>query len=304
MIADMQRVIPASTAFRWIDLESPTQSELEALFTEHKINPLAVQDVLEPEHLPKFEDLDGVYFLILRVYDLDCAADSATAEELTRKIAFLVREGLLITVHRAPLPFLERFIDEIKSKSPSGKTAYSILIEICTRAISTLEKPLEMAERGLERLEAQVARDEILPNSLLEFHLIRRRLSAFKHLLWHTSTGLQRLSLPKGSTQGLLTHLRETVDRLLFFSDELLEDATSLMNLMFSLSSQKTSEVMRVLTVFSVFFMPLTFIVGIYGMNFENQPEFRWIYGYPFVWGVMGFVTIGIAVWFKKKGWL
>jgi magnesium transporter len=82
------------------------------------------------------------------------------------------------------------------------------------------------------------------------------------------------------------------------------ENIQQLLNVYFSASSQRTNETMRILTIFSVFFMPLTFIVGIYGMNFEFMPELRWKMGYPGVLFVMVVVTTFIYVWFKKKGWL
>ncbi len=71
-----------------------------------------------------------------------------------------------------------------------------------------------------------------------------------------------------------------------------------------SLASQKTNEVMRVLTVFSVFFMPLTFIVGVYGMNFEFMPELKYPFAYWIVWAAMILITIGVFFWFRKKRWL
>jgi magnesium transporter len=77
-----------------------------------------------------------------------------------------------------------------------------------------------------------------------------------------------------------------------------------LFNIYFSVSSQRTNEVIRVLTIFSVFFMPLTFVAGIYGMNFEFMPELRQQWGYPGVIGLMALITLGIYFWFKRKGWL
>ena len=85
---------------------------------------------------------------------------------------------------------------------------------------------------------------------------------------------------------------------------QILEDVNNLMGLYMSFSAQKTNEVMKVLTVFSVFFMPLTFIVGIYGMNFEFMPELKWTFGYPLVLMLMIVVATGIYLWFRKKNWL
>jgi magnesium transporter len=86
--------------------------------------------------------------------------------------------------------------------------------------------------------------------------------------------------------------------------EELHDSVSSLLNIYISLSSQRTNEVMRVLTVFSAFFLPLTFIVGVYGMNFSHMPELIHPYGYLGVWVVMLIVTILIFRWFKQKGWI
>ena len=80
--------------------------------------------------------------------------------------------------------------------------------------------------------------------------------------------------------------------------------ATNLMNLYLSLSSQRTNETMRVLTVFSAFFLPLTFIAGVYGMNFQYMPELTWKLGYPGVMGSMVLIAVGIYVWFKRRNWI
>jgi len=77
-----------------------------------------------------------------------------------------------------------------------------------------------------------------------------------------------------------------------------------LLNVYFSASSQRTNDTMRILTIFSVFFMPLTFIVGIYGMNFKFMPELEWKKGYPAVMILMGIITLLIYIWFKRKKWL
>jgi magnesium transporter len=88
-----------------------------------------------------------------------------------------------------------------------------------------------------------------------------------------------------------------------FRARELVEYSDNLMNLQIGIASHRTNEVMRILTLMSVVFMPLTFIVGIYGMNFE-APEFRWRLGYPLVWVLLITVFVGIVRWFHRRGWL
>jgi len=83
--------------------------------------------------------------------------------------------------------------------------------------------------------------------------------------------------------------------------DEVLEDANTILNTYLSVTAKKSNDVMKLLTIFSAFFLPLTFIVGIYGMNFDNMPELRWEYGYFFTVGILLLISITIYIWFKRK---
>ena len=92
--------------------------------------------------------------------------------------------------------------------------------------------------------------------------------------------------------------------KLLNIYDQIHEDVSNLVNFYLSISAQKTNDVIKVLTIFSVFFMPLTFVVGIYGMNFEYMPELKMRYGYPILLGIMVLLSGGIYLWFRRKRWL
>ena len=92
--------------------------------------------------------------------------------------------------------------------------------------------------------------------------------------------------------------------KMLTLYNQAVEDVNNLMNMYMSFAAQRTNEVMKILTIFSAFFLPLTFIVGIYGMNFEYMPELTKEWGYPTVLLVMVMVTVGIYAWFRRKKWL
>jgi magnesium transporter len=92
--------------------------------------------------------------------------------------------------------------------------------------------------------------------------------------------------------------------KLIMLYEQAYEDVTNLMNIYLSLSARKTNQVIHVLTLFSVFFMPVTFIVGIYGMNFKIMPELEWPWGYPAVMVLMGTITLAIWIWFRKRKWM
>jgi magnesium transporter len=273
--------------------------ELEQLATEYHVPHEAVQDCLNPSHLPKCEVLeDGTLFVIIRAFDHRSSNDDVGMKEMTGKLALFVRKDFLLTIHRRTYPFLESDFGE-RTGSPL-QTAIAIL----KKAVITWEEPLEASERKVEQLESLLHRGDGVLTSLVTLHSLRSRLATLKRLAIHTLSVVQKIPIANKKEEVALRDLRETVDGLLFFSDELLEDATSLINLELGAASQRTNQVIRVLTIFSVFFMPLTFIVGIYGMNFEHMPELRSPWGYVGVWIAMTAVTISIALWFRMKRWI
>jgi magnesium transporter len=101
-----------------------------------------------------------------------------------------------------------------------------------------------------------------------------------------------------------LQDIRDSQAKLQLFYEQLSEDAINLVSTYMSYSAQKTNEVMKVMTIFSAYFLPLTFIVGVYGMNFDRMPELRWKYGYPAILLVMFLVFLVIYLWFRRRKWL
>jgi magnesium transporter len=123
-------------------------------------------------------------------------------------------------------------------------------------------------------------------------------------MLSHTLDVVQRLVPASEPTAPLFQDLRENAESMYSYAEELVEDVNNLLSIQLALAQHRTSEVVRVLTVFSVFFLPLTFIVGIYGMNFDFMPELRQRWGYPAILVGMGLVTLAIYTWFRHRGWL
>lgn len=305
----MRRVLHEGDQFRWIDLSHPSADELAQARHEFQLHPAFVQDCLDPSHLPKFERLGSTTFVIVRLFDEESPSEADTVQSLTRKIAIFVGPDFIITAHRLdPDQFQDLvgmcFLDS-KDKSVTGQAKLPlILVSFLNRALRSFHHPIDKAEDSLDTFEtALFARDgdELM---LQDVHVVRRRLSLIKRMLIHSQDVVLRLSPPGEAYSPLFQDLRETVSSILFMTDELLEDTNSLLNLQISISTQRTNEVMRVLTIFSVFFMPLTFIVGVYGMNFKFMPELDWRHGYTLAWALMMIVTIGIAYWFHRKGWL
>ena len=287
----------------WIDVTDPSRAELDELASEHALSPHLLRDCLEPGHLPKHETFGRFTFVIVRTFDPAAAADADTAQEMTRKVAVFSGPGLLVTVHRAPQPFLLEVRDQLRSEGQlaSGPAAIAAILH---RVVRTYEGPLETAENEVGRFEENVLAQRDVAAAIRHSSLLKRRISVMRWMLRRTMDVAQLLKAGADGAAPSYQDVREHAERLYFVADELLDDVNNLITLQLALASHQTSEVMRLLTIFSVFFLPLTFIVGVYGMNFEHMPELRQRWAYPAVWGVMGATVLAIFLWFRKRGWL
>lgn len=293
--------------FRWIDVTQPEAAELEGLAFDYGIPPLAIEDVMELRHLPKFERLGEVLFLILRPYDETRFKQQVEhVVDLSRKLALFIGKDFVLTIHRAPMPFFEqcktRWINNLRRQD---KKPMALLLYLVDAVIDTYQKPVDRMEEQMDRYEQRVFTQQKRPFGFKRFYKFKRELALIRKLLRLQQNVLLQLDVHLGpGPDARLQDLREAIDALTFQTDELLSDSNNLMNMYISISSHRNNEVMRVLTVFSVFFLPLTFIAGIYGMNFRIMPEIDWTYGYLFSILLMVSVTVVIYIWFRRKKWL
>ena len=297
--------------FAWLDVVLPSRAELSDIARGYGLHQMSVEDSLEPEHLPKYERIGSTTFIIVRAMDSEAPSDCSTVHEMTRKVAIFYGPDFLITIHRTEQPFLTGLREKYETGSiPVGSSERRkgymprLLIELINGAIETYDKPLQKAEAAIDTFEATVFGDAEFGGTLHGIYLEKRRVTQMRRMLSHTHDAVQKLVPASEPTAPLYQDIRENVQSMHAYADELLEEVNSLLSIQLALASHRTNEVVRVLTVFSVFFLPLTFIVGIYGMNFEFMPELRTRWGYPAVILAMGVVTFSIYAWFRRRGWL
>ena len=301
--------------FVWLDLVDPAADELAELVKDYGLHPLSVKDCLDPEHLPKYEAFENHTFVILRGVDETAARTADTIQALTRKIAVFYGPAFLITIHRKDQAWLtalqQRCLVGLPGKlagRSEGVQAH-LLAQLLNAALDTYQPPLEAIEARLDQFDTKVFEGEDQPGpgfraDLREVHLLKRQVTLCKRLLLRTADVTQRMVPAAGRAGALFRDVQENAEGFHFYADELLDDVNTLLSVQLALASHRTSEVMRVLTVFSVFFLPLTFIVGVYGMNFAFMPELRHRLGYPGVLAFMALVTLLIYRWFRGRGWL
>lgn len=286
---------------QWWDLADPTPEVLGGIADRFGLHRTSVQDCLDPEHFPKIEKVGDTLFMIVRCFDIHAPADADDLLSLTRKLAFFLGKDFLITVHRGDQPFME----DARNKVDQDQSPHEITIRLMKRATESYIPYLERLEQSMEILERELVSRPPHKGELVTLYGLRSRLSVVKRQSLHTLTVIKEFStIHSPGPSPWLTDLRESAEGLWQYCDELMEDVQNLLSLHLSLSSHRTNEVMRFLTVVSLFFLPLTFIVGIYGMNFKFMPELNWKYGYASCWLLMATVCIIIYYKVRNKGWL
>ncbi len=289
----------------WIDVIAPDRAELTELAREFGFHSMSVEDCLDPWHLPKVERMGDTTFLILRVFDSNSPPTGGTIQDITRKIAIYYRAGLVITIHRVDLPAVHAARDQFSHWSGAGTLHETrILGFIINAALDSFEAPLDVAERTVDSCEDALMNQHMPTPDLQTVHEVKRRVGLIKRLLWQTNSVIQRLVPVQERSGAVFQDVKESAEGYFFYAEQLLDSVNNLQSLHVSLASQRAGEVMRVLTVFSAFFLPLTFIVGIYGMNFHWMPELQHRWGYPGVLILMAGVCVAIALWFRRRGWL
>lgn len=286
----------------WWDLRDPTPEILRGIADRFGLHPASVQDCLDPEHFPKIEMVGDTLFIILRCYDAKAPEGADELLTLTRKLAFFLRGDHLITIHRGDQPFLTDLRDKAKHTPLS---AQETAVRLMKRCVESFLPYLEYLEQQIEVLEKELVLRPPERSELLTLYQLRSKLNVIKRQGMHAKAVIREFTTVYATNPGpWLTDLRESADQLWLYCDEVMEDVQNLLSLHLALSSHRTNEVMRFLTVVSLFFFPLTFIVGLYGMNFRFMPELEWRYGYATVWGVMLLVSLLIYWKVRQKGWL
>ncbi len=298
--------------FLWLDIIDPSTSDLEKIGKQFQIDPAIIHDCLEPEHLPKLETMNDMHFVILRAYDFEADKKSDSVQTITNKVAIFISPQFLITIHRQEQPYIRELFEkiniEIKDKSVS---TYALANEIMFRVTKTYEFGLLAVYKLFDSFEQDVF-NKSKKIKLVQSYLLKRRINIMRRvlsLMKEPIVGLMMVAPPKCRLD--YKNTKEFVDKMTYQADVVHDNLVSLLSLQISLASQvtneashRTSEVMRTLTIVSIFFMPLNFIAGIYGMNFESMPLLNSQVGFWIILLAMITSSMVIYSWFNRKGWL
>ena len=291
-----------STQVKWVNLTDPTAEEIQELSVQYGLNEHTVRDCMEPEHLPKYELNDDKHFLILRFYSHNFNSTMTTIQEMTNKLAIFFTEDYIITIHKAPVPFLEMLRKKLVEPGKCVTTS-ELLTRIVWQALETFDNPVNRLSEQIDFYENQIILKKNTVDPMEPLYFIKRQASIAHKVLMLMQEPINHL-LVKAGEEAAVQDVRDQALKMQTLYNQALEDVNNLTNLYLSFAAQRTNDVMKILTIFSVFFLPITFIVGLYGMNFKFMPELDQRWGYPAVLLIMVVVTVITYLWFKRKKWL
>ncbi|MEH2069850.1 MAG: magnesium/cobalt transporter CorA [Nostoc sp.] len=298
----------------WVDVQGlGSQDILQRLGRVFDLHPLVLEDVVNVPERPKTEDYEDQLLFIARMV----VPKEKTCGFYSEQVSLILSKNYLLTVQEEPE---HDCFEPVRSRIEKGKgtirsqkadyLAYALLDAI----IDGYFPVLELYGERIEELEEEVI-VKPTPQTLQNIYQIRRELLQLRRAVWPQRDAINSL-IRDGSdliSEDVRIYLRDCYDHTVQVMDMVetyRELASGLMDVYLSAVSNKMNEIMKVLTVVSSIFIPLTFVAGIYGMNFNtekspyNMPELNWYWGYPMCWALMIAIALGLLLFFWQRGWL
>ena len=289
--------------FVWVDLSGPTKEESAVLATVFAFHPLAVEDCESRRLHPKIDAYESFLFVMAH----GVHPESSVREFRTRQLAIFLGANFVVSYHREKSRSVEHTLELIRRnhrllEGGPGWVLYNLLDYQVDQYLLVMDN----FQKKIDEIEEQTfsgATDLIMHESFA----LRKALMRLRRIAGHEKDILLRLTRREFKEIDARTavNLRDVYDHLVRvtdLTDSYRELVSGALEAHLSIVSNRTNEIMRALTVVSTLFIPLTFIAGLYGMNFEHQPEYAWKYGYLFVLLLMGAVGGGMYLYFRRRG--
>ncbi len=296
-----------SPTVSWVNVDGLHDVALVEKIGEHfGIHPLVLEDIVHVGQRAKAEEYDDMLYVVLYMLHWDEAAQQVSEEQIS-----------LVVGSRWVLSFQEHHgdvFDPVRERLRTSKGrirqrgADYLAYALVDATVDSYYAVLERMGETIERMELEVLEDPT-PGTMAQLHELKRELLAVRRAIWpvrEMMSTLLRLETPliEAPTRVFMRDVYDHAVQLIDTVESLRDVVSGMIDIYLSAVSNRTNEVMKVLTIMASIFIPLTFIAGVYGMNFRYMPELDQRWAYPAVWGVMLVVGLGMLVWFKRKGWM
>jgi magnesium transporter len=291
----------------WINIDGVHELDIiEELGKHFDLHPLILEDIVNTEQRPKMEDSGSYIFIVLRMLSYDEKEKEIKSEQ----VSLVLGSNFVISFQEHEGDVFEPVRQRIKNgkgrirKMGSDYLAYALVDAIVDNYFIVLEKLGEIIEDAEDELVKKPT-----PETLQTIHNLKRGAISLRKSVWplrEVISSLDRAETPL-IHESTRIYLRDVYDHTIQVIDtiESFRDMVSgMLDIYLSSISNKMNEVMKVLTIFASIFIPLTFVAGVYGMNFASMPELTWRWGYPAVLIFMALAGITMLFYFRRKKWL
>jgi magnesium transporter len=296
-----------SPSMTWINvagLHDPAL--LEQLGQALGLHPLVLEDVANTAQRPKVEDYEGYFFIVLKMLEYDQEAGAVRVEQ----VSLVLGDNYLVSFQEDASDVFDPVRTRLRNaagrlrKFAADYLAYALIDAI----VDNYFVILELIGDEIEEIEEQVSEhpeNQPLPS----IYRLKREMIALRRAVWPLREVLAVLQHSESPLirPGTAIYLRDVYDHTIQIMDtvESMRDLLSgMLDVYLSVLSNRMNEIVKVLTIFSTIFIPLTFLAGVYGMNFRHFPEIQWQYGYSLFWLVCGLIAVIMLLYFRRKRWL
>ncbi len=291
----------------WVNIDGIHNSEIIGKIGAHfNLHSLVLEDIVNIGQRPKMEDFEGYIFIVSKML----CYDEEVRETKIEQVSLILGSNVVISFQEKEGDVFNPVRERIRNakgrirKMGADYLIYALIDAIVDNYFLILEKIGESVEFAEEELINNPS-----PQTLQTIHNLKREAIFLRKSVWplrEVISGLQRTESPLiHKSTGVF--LRDVYDHTIQVIDtvETLRDMVSgMLDIYLSSISNKMNEIMKVLTIIATIFIPLTFIVGVYGMNFKYMPELGWRFGYVLIWGIIAAIGILMVLYFKRKKWL
>lgn len=285
----------------WIDVEAPALDDLEYLHLRYEINSLLLEDTIDPNHLPKFEQDGQVKFYLTRENTELERTNLTSISDVSTKLGIFLFGNTILTVHRMRNRSIYEYKKEVQSQTDI--TPDLIALSLALKVMKSYDDESKNLQDTLDNMENEIfLKTTNTSSQIRRLYRLKRKSGLNTRILNISSEWINNFKKLK-LDEAQFTDLNDKYKDVVADFDHLNIQITNLISMFLALTDQKANQVMKLLAMYSVYFLPITFIAGLYGMNFENMPELTHKYGYFFTLGLMGLIVIVTFIYFRRKKW-
>lgn len=289
--------------WEWIDVSAPTDEDLRFLHERYHINYLLLEDTIDPNHLPKFEEVGDVKFFLAREStDLERRTLN-NISDISSKLGIFLLPKLIITTHRSKSKSIYEVCDELKKENPENISRDHLALRLALKIIKTFDDESRNLLEIMDAIENEIfLKNTNQSNQIRRLYKLKRKSGLNTRILNISGEWISKfktLDLEEVEVMDLLDKQKDVIADF----DHVNAQTVNLISMFLALSDQKANQVMKLLAIYSVYFLPITFIAGVYGMNFDNMPELHHKNGYYFTLGLMVLIVVITFIYTRRKKW-